>query len=55
MRIFVCDNCGHRVEWKKGITGHEFEYQGFKTLEPVFRVPGIIDLCGPCMLGAEKN
>lgn len=48
MRIYICDNCGHRSEEKRGIAGRESEHDGFRTLAPAHRWGDVVDVCGQC-------
>lgn len=48
MRIFICDRCGHKATWTRGIVGAEFESQGFVTLKPEYRTNEIVDVCAKC-------
>ena len=48
MRIYICDNCGHRSEEKRGIVGRESEYDGFRTLAPAHRWANVVDVCRQC-------
>jgi hypothetical protein len=54
MKTYTCDRCGIEEHDKLGITGREFVYLGFKTLNAAFRWNDIVDVCAGCFKEIEK-
>lgn len=55
MKIYLCDRCGKREEFRNGIVGNKFDYnRKFATLTPAFRTKGIVDVCRACFKVAVK-
>ena len=48
MRTYTCDKCGAEAKHNSGIVGKEFDRQGFETLAPAYRWPGVVDVCSDC-------